>query len=226
LPTQSQPLRAIVVADGDVPPAEELAALLADPVPPLVIAADGGLRKAEQLGLRPDVVVGDGDSLAPARLAELVETGVECHLHPADKDASDTELALRLALARGASRIVVLGALGGLRFEHALANVLLLALPELVGCAAELRDGRTVVRLIEDGGSLELRAGDGRLVSLLPLSEVADGVTTHGLRFPLHNEPLKQGPSRGLSNELVAEIGLVTLRRGRLVVVQTSLGGN
>jgi thiamine pyrophosphokinase len=218
--------RAIIVADGDVPTAEEIAPLLAGHADgPLVIAADGGLRKAELLGLAPSLVVGDGDSLAPELLERLPERGVEVQLHPVAKDASDTELAVREALARGATDIVVLGAFGGQRFEHALANVLLLTMPELDGREARLVDGRSVVRAISGGQRLRLSHAEGRLVSLLPLSQRAEGVRTQGLRFALEGEALEQGSSRGLSNELIEDEGEVVLGFGRLAVVQTRMGG-
>jgi thiamine pyrophosphokinase len=218
--------RAVVVANGDVPVTSQFAGSLPKPGDgTLVVAADGGLHVAEQIGLRPDIVVGDGDSLSPGVLDRLRREGVEVQLHPPAKDASDTELALREALRRGAKEIVIVGALGGVRFEHALANVLLLSLPELAGCDVRLVDGRSTVRLLGDGQSLSLSVDDGELVSLLPLTERAEGVRTHGLRFPLDGEVLEQGTTRGLSNEIQAGAASVELGRGRLAVVQTRIGG-
>lgn len=219
--------RAVVVANGDVPVTTQLSGWLPRPGDDtLVIAADGGLHVGEQIGLRPDVVVGDGDSLRPGVLDRLRREGVEVQLHPPAKDASDTELALREALRRGAKEIVIVGALGGVRFEHALANVLLLSLPELAGCEVRLVDGASTIRLLGDGQSLSLSVDDGELVSLLPLTERAEGVRTHGLRFALDDEVLEQGTTRGLSNEIQAGAASVELRRGRMAVVQTRIGGD
>ena len=134
-------VKAIIVADGDVRAVEGFAGELAGTgsVAPLVIAADGGALKAELLGLRPDVVIGDLDSLSQGKLAELEATGAEVVRHPMDKDASDTELAVLEAVRRGATEIVIVAALGGLRFDHALANVLLLGLPGSAGVTARTR---------------------------------------------------------------------------------------
>jgi thiamine pyrophosphokinase len=223
-----QPAAALIVADGDVPPLDQLDAELLGGVAGdlLVIAADGGLRKAELLGLRPSLVIGDGDSLGPDALAELAASGIELRLHPRDKDESDTELALRVAVERGAQRIVVLGALGGVRFDHGLANVLLLALPELAGREVVLVDGRTTVRLLAGAGAaLELAGTAGDLVSLLSLSKRVTGVRTSGLRFALSGESLEQGPSRGLSNELTRHHARIEIGSGRLAVIHTAQGG-
>jgi len=220
------PLRALVVADGDVPAADHLDGLVEpdDDGELVVIAADGGARKAAELGLSTDLVIGDGDSLSSADVERLRTAGVEVHLFPTDKDESDTELAVREALARGARSIVVLGAFGGERVDHALANLALLALPELAGRDVTLTDARARVRLIgrADGpGTTRITGAPGDLVSLFPLDPRVDGVVTDGLRYPLRRETLVLGPSRGLSNELVGSSARVATARGRLLVVHT-----
>lgn len=229
-------MKAIIVADGDVgatavPPAELMSSDTDGS--PLVIAADGGARNAAALGLSPALVIGDGDSLSAADMADLRLRGTEVLLFPAGKDESDTELALREAIARGADDIVVLGALGGQRFDHALANVALLALHELDGRQVTIVDGATTVRLVGrmDGpGDAHIAGRPGDFVSLLPLDPTVEGIATIGLRYPLHGEALHVGPSRGLSNELTEPEARVTTARGRLLVVHTrsnpAEGGN
>jgi thiamine pyrophosphokinase len=214
-----------------VPALDQLAAELRPPATDaLVICADGGYRKAALLGLTPALVVGDGDSLTAELLAELAARGVPVQVHPVDKDESDTELALREAIGRGARRIVVLGALGGVRFDHALANVLLLAMPELRGVDVALVDGTTTVRLLAadasggEGAAMPLARAPGDLVSLLPLTARVDGVITDGLRYALRDETLHQGAARGLSNELTADAARVRIGDGRLAVIQTRGG--
>jgi thiamine pyrophosphokinase len=218
-------LQAIIVADGEVRPGAALSrALDAARAAALIVAADGGAIKAEQLGLRPHVVVGDGDSLSVERATQLREAGVEVIVHSVAKDESDTELAVREAVARGATSIVILGAFGGERVEHSVANLLLLALAELQGIDAALVDGASTVRMmgVVGASSMEVRGSPADFVSLLPLSERVDGVTTDGLRFPLADETLVQGPARGLSNELIGIRCEVSTRSGRLAVIHTA----
>jgi thiamine pyrophosphokinase len=203
---------ALVVADGDVrlPAADRSGAL--------VIAADGGLLKAEAAGLRADVVVGDGDSLSAEKLANLRAEGVDVRLYPPEKDESDTELAVRDAVRRGADRVQIVGGLGGQRFDHALANVLLLASPD-IEADVSLVDGPTTVRVVTSELRIEGSAGD--YVSLLPLSEEVVGVTTGGLAYPLTDATLRQGPTLGLSNELTSDHASVRVEHGRLAVIHT-----
>lgn len=222
-------MKAIVLADGS---ASTGAAL--DAVWPgwnhgigLVVAADGGARLAGRLGLKIDRWVGDGDSLEPAALGRLRAEGVAIRLVPTDKDASDTELAIGLALEAGATDVTVIGALGGPRLDHALANIGLLGLAALDGVPARLLDPSARVSLIRAPGPAgepvvtDLRGRRGDLVSLLPVGDDVLGVTTDGLQYPLRDEPLPTGPARGLSNVRVREAATVTVRGGRLLVVES-----
>jgi thiamine pyrophosphokinase len=221
--------QAVILADGEV--GSRAAIDRARPgrlaPDPLVIAADGGARHAEIVGLRIDRWVGDGDSLGDAGVRALQAAGVPVERSPFDKDESDTELAVLAALERKPAAIVILGALGGPRLDHALANLALLAMPELLDVDVRLLATDARVRLLtaptRDGRPAELtisgRAGD--LVSLFPIGGDATGVTTAGLAFPLTGEPLLVGRSRGLSNRRTTETATVTLQAGRLLVVET-----
>jgi thiamine pyrophosphokinase len=221
--------RALVVADGDVPARAALDAAWPgwmDGVE-FIVAADGGWEKAAALGIRPDLLVGDGDSLPEGRFAELAAEGVPIERSPVDKDESDAELAILAALLRGATHVTVVGALGGRRLDHALANVGLLALPDPAAAEIELLDGSTRVRLLrapgENGEAVTCRllGRIGELVSLLPQGMPAAGVTTAGLLYPLRDETLATGPARGLSNVSTAAEASVTLRSGCLLVIET-----
>ncbi|HEX7950590.1 MAG TPA: thiamine diphosphokinase [Candidatus Limnocylindrales bacterium] len=215
-------MRALILADGTAPTRSALDAAWPgwfDGIG-LVIAADGGARLAAGLGLRLDRWVGDSDSLGEAGLAELRSTGIPIEQARPDKDESDTELAVRAALDAGASDVTILGALGGIRFDHALANVALLALPAQLGRSACLLGPEARVRLLTGPGRLELGGRVGDVVSLLPLGADVEAVVTTGLRYPLLGEPLRAGPARGLSNVRVATDAAVAIESGRLVVVE------
>jgi thiamine pyrophosphokinase len=219
-------LRAIVLADGSAPGRAELDATWpgwADDVG-LVIAADGGARLAERLGLPLDRWVGDGDSLGTAGIEALRATGVPITMADADKDESDTELALLAAIDAGAADVTILGGLGGRRLDHALANIALLAHPGLVGRSARLLDATTRITLLTGSGvpepyRFEGRAGD--LVSLFAYAGTVEGVTTDGLRYPLRDESLELGPGRGLSNVRLGTSAAISVRSGRLLVVES-----
>jgi thiamine pyrophosphokinase len=116
----------------------------------------------------------------------------------------------------------VLGALGG-RWDHTLANVALLALPELRGRRARLLADRQELFIVRDATAIEGSVGD--TVSLLPLTAVARGVTTRGLLYPLDEATLRYEQARGVSNVLIEPPGHVALRDGLLLVVHHDDGG-
>ena len=222
-------MHALILADGDAPSRHDLDAAWpgwADDIG-LVIAADGGARHAEPLGVSIDVWVGDGDSIDPALLDSLEARGIPLERSRPDKDESDTELAVHAALRRGAGGIVLVGALGGARIDHSLANIGLLALPALAGRPAVLIDAGSRISLVRapgpDGAPVErtIAGRPGDFVSLLPVGRGVEGVSTDGLAYPLTDEPLTEGPARGLSNVRAAAVASVTLRRGLLLIVES-----
>ena len=212
---------ALILADGDAPSPAALDRAWSgwDEGIDLVIAADGGARHAASLGRTIDLWVGDGDSLGTAGVEALRAAGVPVELAPVDKDESDTELAIVAAAAAGAARITILGALGGTRADHGLANVWLLAHPVLGSRAVRLIDDRARIRLLSTGRH-DLGGRIGDLVSLLPFAGDAAGLTTRGLRYPLLDEPLRTGSSRGLSNVREAIDAGIDVRTGMVLVVE------
>lgn len=191
----------------------------------LVIAADGGAAGLDASRRRPDRLVGDLDSTDAALVERLEADGVSVDRHPADKEATDTELALRAAIDAGATAILLLGALGGQRLDHELANLLLLADPELAELDVRMVRGSTTVRVLHGAGSLTLDGSAGGLVSLLPIGGDARGVSTRGLRWALAGATLRLGASRGISNEITTSPASVSLEHGRLAVIESAPEG-
>jgi thiamine pyrophosphokinase len=222
--TQSTLQRGVIFANGDLnlPTAAESLIRAGD----LVIAADGGLLHCRQLGMVPDVLIGDFDSISEQDRAELEASGAEIIRHPARKDYTDLELALRYAQARGLSEILVLGALGA-RWDQTLANLLLPAAVELNAMDIHLLDGEQEIQLLRgapSGRELMLRGQPGEIVSLIPLGGDAQGITTRGLEYPLHNGSLSFGATRGVSNSLVESTATIRLESGLLLCVIVHTG--
>jgi len=207
-------MKIIIFANGELAAPAAEAARWVHPLD-VIVAADGGTRHALAAGLTPDQVIGDLDSLPAELRARLEAAGTTFHVHPPAKDETDLELALLWAAAQEADEIIILGALGG-RPDQELANLLLLALPELAGHAVSIVAGAWQIRLIRGGEELTLRGEPGDTVSLIPLGGDARGITTGGLRYPLRQGTLRCGPARGVSNVLAEKIATVTLEEGWL----------
>ena len=167
----------------------------------IVVAANGGCANLERIGFTPNVLVGDLDSIPDATLEELRRAIPEVLRYPARKDATDAELALDEALARGATEITVVGAFGGPRADHALANVLLLAAPSIRGRGVRL-----------------LTAEPGDTVSLLPVGDTVAGVTTDGLEWKLDKAALTLGSTYTVSNAAAARQVSVSVGAGTVIL--------
>ncbi|MBN1859198.1 thiamine diphosphokinase [Candidatus Bipolaricaulota bacterium] len=184
-----------------------------------VIAADGAWAAAKRLGIDVDLVVGDLDSLGPEAARDLTASGVPVKAFSVDKDRTDTEIAVDLALEREARRISICGAGGG-RIDHALANVFLLGKRAALGQGGvrlELITATETVVWVEGELALE-GAFPGDRVSLIPVDR-AVRVSTLGLRFPLSNEWLRRTNARGVSNEVSALPVVVRVSEGAALVI-------
>ncbi|CAN5572035.1 thiamine diphosphokinase [soil metagenome] len=207
----------VVVTGGAEPGPAERAVSVPDRA--VVVAADSGVARAQELGLVISAVVGDLDSVSDAQLDAVRAAGGTVERHPRAKDETDLELALNAALTHAPARLLVLGGHGG-RVDHFLANLLALAGPALADTAVEARMGTATVTVVRPGRTVQVQGEIGDLVSLLPVHGAAVGVHTNGLVFALAGETLAAGSTRGVSNELAVEAATVSLGAGVLVVVQ------
>jgi thiamine pyrophosphokinase len=185
----------------------------------LILAADSGAIIALQYGCTPAIIVGDFDSLTLSE-DDLVKMGSQLVRAEVKKNETDTELAVQVALERGAERITILGGIGGERFDHTMANVLLLAGFETI--PMQIVDGPATCWLLRGPGSTAIEGQPGDLLSLLPLTREAVGVRTTDLYYPLYGEVLYFGKPRGVSNVLIGEHARVSLERGLLLVIHTN----
>ena len=186
----------------------------------LVIAADYGIVHCLAQGWVPNLVIGDFDSAPAAALDDARARGWDIKTYATEKDATDGELALREAIQRGANQVLMLGVLeGDDRVDHALANVLMLALPETEGRHVRLMDETREVTLLRSRETGEITGTAGDIVSLLPLSKIVAGVTTWGLKYDLLGMALYRGSTRGVSNELVWPVSQIQLVSGMLLVI-------
>jgi thiamine pyrophosphokinase len=186
----------------------------------LIIAADSGAATALRFGCTPSILVGDFDSLDAYTLHQLEERGIEIQRVPVEKDETDTALAIQVALERGATSITLLGALGGTRFDHAAANMLLLLAVEAVPFA--IVDGPSICWLLRGPGSATVKGHKGDLLSLLPITGDATGVHTSNLYYALQDDTLRLGKTRGTSNVLTQEKAEVSLEKGILLLIHTN----
>jgi thiamine pyrophosphokinase len=218
---QSSLMRAVIVAGG---PAGDDAFVRAHcATADLLIAADAGAVMLERLGIVPHLAVGDFDTAGPEIVARLAARGIPTETHPVAKDYTDTHLAIVIAIARGAAEVVVLGALGGPRYDHMLATALGLAHPDFAGVRILLVDPLHRMLVLHPGESVTLHGTPGEYLSLLALTEEVTGVSGVGLLYPLPTI-FRLGDNIGVSNELTAPDATISVSgNGLLLVIQTHL---
>lgn len=182
----------------------------------LTIAADAGWKTAQKLGVTPRLLVGDFDSLG----TPPVSSGVEVVRVPAEKDDTDTQLAVRLALERGATDITLIAGLSG-RVDHTLSTLAILEELEQKKVRAILTDGHNRVRFLRAGSLLIARDARFRYLSLIVATDRARGVTVEGCKYPLRNALLRRRNQYAISNEIVGAAALIAVRRGAVYVIES-----
>ncbi len=185
---------------------------LAAPLGPgdYVIAADGGLGHTQALGITPDAILGDFDSLGYTPAAATV--------YPVEKDDTDAMLAVRHGLSLGFREFYLYGSLDGPRLDHTVANFQTLQFLADRGAVGYLIGLNTLVTVVKDG-SLAFPAGSRGTVSLFCLGPDAEGVTLAGLHYPLENGVLSAGFPLGVSNHFTGEKAGITVKKGSLLVL-------
>jgi len=214
--TMENTSRVVIFANGLVPDPDKLRPLLTSN--DFILCADGGTRLALALDLTPHAVIGDMDSIAGADLARIEAARIPMRQFPQDKDETDLQLALQVALERKPHAILILGALGG-RLDHTLGNLSMLTDPRLSGIDCRLDDGVEEAFLCQTHAGVRGRPGD--LVSLIPWGSPVTGVRTDGLRWHLAGETLYPDKTRGISNEMLGGSAAIDIKRGFLLVIHS-----
>lgn len=207
--------RVVIFAGGEL--SEEFLLLLDEE--DFIIGADRGALFLISHGYTPDIAVGDFDSVSPEALQQI-EAGskktITCD--PVDKDLTDSEMALELALNTQPESILLIG-VTGTRMDHTLAGIQMMtrALQRKVSCS--VMDTHNYITLT--GSQALVHERGYTYVSLLPLTPEVTGITLQGFQYPLTDATLKLGQSLAVSNRLLEGCGTVTIESGLLLIIQS-----
>ena len=175
-----------------------------------IIAADGGFVHTQKLGITPDIILGDFDSLG--------YTPDQANVFPVEKDDTDAMLAVRRGLQLGYRKFVLYGSLDGPRLDHTVANFQTLQFLADRDAAGYLVGSGQLVTVVKNG-SLTFPAGMEGTISVFCMGKDAEGVTLEGLYYPLENGTLTAGFPLGVSNHFTGAEAAITVRNGSLLVV-------
>jgi len=206
--------RIIIFANGELPDLKKVRTLLRPD--DYIICADGGTRHALALKLKPDLVIGDMDSVQKGHWQKLKTSGISIELFPRDKNETDLELAITRAAEMNPEQIIIVAALGG-RLDQTLGNITLLTDPQLSSLDLRLDDGVEEIFLCRN--QVQVHGGSGELVSLIPWQGAVSGVITKDLKWPLNHETLYPDKTRGISNEMTGDTASISIGSGLLLIV-------
>ena len=190
--------------------------------PEILIAADKGLAFFEKSEILPTQIVGDFDSMGESLLPKYESLGVEIRKYNPVKDATDTEIAVRLAMELGAGKIMLLGASEGNRLDHLFGNVMTMMITAQEDIECHMVDAHNRVRILTKPLELKKEEQYGKYISFLPLTTDVHGVTLEGFKYPLwdHRLNVLTTGSLGVSNELIDEVGKISFRAGILLMLE------
>jgi thiamine pyrophosphokinase len=209
----AKPESALIIAGGS-PVQPDLVEQLADFT--WVVAADSGLDQAYRLGISPDLVVGDMDSVTARSLNRAIAEGTAIERHPVDKNATDLELAIVAAASAGYRTGTIIGGTGG-RIAHTLANAMVLLEDHAI--SLEWRTGSATIVALHVDETRVYQPDQGTLLSVIAIGEPAT-CKSQGLRWPLDGIALDAGSTRGVSNEIIAERARVLVTGGQVLTIQ------
>ncbi|MBQ9983134.1 MAG: thiamine diphosphokinase [Lachnospiraceae bacterium] len=195
-----------------------------------VFAVDKGLEYCQELDLIPDYIIGDFDTVRREvlqyyeRKIQKQELSAILQRHPEKKDATDTELAVTLAVEQEAEYITLLGATGS-RLDHVFANIFLLKMAISKGVVMEIADETNRIQILEGNSrshcSICKSQQHGTYISLVPLTEQVEGVTIEGVEYPLTDATIYQMSSYTISNQITADKVDVSIKKGTILVVES-----
>lgn len=186
-----------------------------------VIVADGALAAMDRTGLIFHSLVGDFDTIAPEILEKYEHrSNIYVERHIPEKNQTDSELAVWIAMKKQPKEIAILGATGG-RMDHTIGNIHLLyqCMKKNIPCV--IYDEWNRITLIQKEAIFQKKTSYGTYISFLPFQEYAEHVTLEGFRYPLSDALLEKGTTLAISNEIEADIAKVTVEKGILICVES-----
>lgn len=211
-------MRAVIFANGVLRGHQAVVELLQPD--DLIIAANGGANHCLALGLQPNVLIGDLDSIQEADMVAWREMGAEIFRYAPHKDENDLELALLYAKEKRIQDILILGGLGD-RWDQTIANLLLPAYEKMKSLSITFWDQGQWLYLV--GSQKILQGCAGQMISLIPIGGDAEGVSTQGLKWSLDDETLYFGATRGVSNVVVADQAVISVFQGLLLCIVSDM---
>lgn len=185
----------------------------------IIIAVDKGLEALNKIKVKPNYIVGDFDSIDSKVLKKYERMNIEIKRLVPEKDLTDTDSALNLAIELESLSITIMGAIGT-RIDHTIANIHILKQAQDKNIEAKIINEKNEIQLINK--SIKIKKDNKfKYISIIPLTTEVSGITIKGMKYPLENYTLKIGNSLGISNEQIKKIAEISLKQGILIIIKS-----
>lgn len=210
-------MKCVIIANGDLEYTDNIQNHIKDAQ--LIVCADGGARHLRALNILPHIMIGDFDSIDMDDKQFFKKNQIKTLTFPRKKDQTDSELCVSWALDNHATDITLLG-VTGTRLDHTLANIFLLKKLAQKKVPARIINKHNEIHVVMD--YLDLKGLPGDVLSIIPVTVKASGVTLKGLEYPLVNATLEMGSSLGISNSFTKTCATVSIKKGILIVTKST----
>ncbi|MCT4544227.1 MAG: thiamine diphosphokinase [Vallitalea sp.] len=184
-----------------------------------IIGVDKGVEYLYNISVLPDLMIGDFDSINQEVIKELSNnTNIKLKRFIAEKNETDTHLAILEAVKMGSKHIDIFGGIGS-RIDHTLANIHILLIPLKEGIKCRIINRNNVITLLNT--NIKLKRDSYKYISLIPFTNNVSGITTSGLKYELNEYTMEQGLSIGISNELIGDEATISIRDGVLIIIKS-----
>ena len=174
-----------------------------------IICADSGFDALANTNIKPNLCVGDMDSVKSSLIGQITQ------IYPKNKNKTDTEIAIDIAIEKRATEVILLGCSGN-RLDHTLSNINMLKILLAHNINGKMIDSNNIIMLCDS--QVQIQPAKHYYCSLIPLNDCT-GITTSGLKYPLRDENLSSKTSRGISNEFNSSSAKITVKSGLLLVI-------
>ncbi|MGO1469285.1 MAG: thiamine diphosphokinase [Tissierella sp.] len=209
-------MNALIISSGKIEDYKLLKKIVEDS--DYIVCADGGVNHLLKINKRPDLVLGDLDSIGNKELQILKNENIEINKFPSMKNETDTELCLNYLLEKEYKNINFIG-VTGTRIDHTFANIYLLKKMYGLGVKGSIIDSNNRIYYTEDTISLKHR--ENYFVSIIPLNKEGIEVSLEGFLYPLKREYLEFTSTRGISNKIIKEYGNIRVYKGMALIIQS-----
>lgn len=210
-------MKALIIASGTISDYNLLNSLVQEHN--FILCADGGLNHLMQINTIPNLVIGDLDSISKESLDYIKQNNIQVAQFSIMKDETDTHLALNYLIEKEYNEITIVGGIGS-RIDHTLGNIYLLRFLKEKKIKGRIINENNIIHLVDK--FIKIIKKPGYYISIIPITTDGIDISIRGFLYPLVNEHIEFGSTRGISNEINCDFGTITINKGEALIIESN----